>query len=315
MPYKTCRDMLTPLKAGDKLEFKVGDASAGTFSVNDLPNTDAVLMLVIHRHDTLSSAVSFESHVFANLLNAQGAIIDTFKGKAKSTPRIMDAEGRSGKSRSEELRYNSVVAVNPGTYEVALEGDDGEAKAKSELVALERESYVVLRTGVEAQQGTSYPQSLVVFPSSDGKTLRTRAPVPSAAPHSLPSVLALALAAAAEMDQYWCPKGPIAKEKSKKCNQAKDKHKAEKEKCDELQSQFELGFCTWRVEMMDVCEAHTTCYDDAAKKYQKHKEATGELVKKWKTECVALEKISCYVKVWLKDGNVDTVDADQLEEY
>merc|ERR1719310_1658446 len=190
MPYKTCRDMLTPLKAGDKLEFKVGDASAGTFSVNEMPNNDAVLLLVIHRHDTLSSAVSFESHVFANLLNAQVAIIDTFKGKAKSTPRIMDAEGRGGKSRSEELRYNSVVAVNPGTYEVAL---DGEAKAKSELVALERESYVVLRTGVEAQQGTSYPQSLVVFPSSDGKTLRTRAPVPSAAPHSLPSVLALAL--------------------------------------------------------------------------------------------------------------------------
>merc|ERR1719198_874103 len=53
MPYKTCQDFSTPLKAGDKLEFKVGDASAGTFSVSDLPNNDAVLMLVIHRHDTL----------------------------------------------------------------------------------------------------------------------------------------------------------------------------------------------------------------------------------------------------------------------
>merc|ERR1719240_1143083 len=66
MPYKTCQVFSTPLKAGDKLEFKVGDASAGTFSVSDLPNNDAVLMLVIHRHDTLSTAVSFESHVFAN---------------------------------------------------------------------------------------------------------------------------------------------------------------------------------------------------------------------------------------------------------
>merc|ERR1719440_1017115 len=73
MSYKACRDFQEPLKAGDKIEFKVGDASAGTFSVSDLPNNDAVLLLVIHRHDTLSTAVSFESHVFANLLNAQVA--------------------------------------------------------------------------------------------------------------------------------------------------------------------------------------------------------------------------------------------------
>jgi len=202
LPYKTCRDMLTPLKPGDKLEFKVGDASAGTFSVNDLPNNDAILLLVIHRHDTLSSAVSFESHIFANLLNAQVAIIDTFKGKAKGTPRIMDAEGNSRSPRSEELRYNSVVAVNPGTYEVALQGEDGETKAKSELVALERESYVVLRTGVEAAQGESYDQSLVVFPNSDVKRLQKPAmALPSGAQHhALPSLVAclgLVLAVAA----------------------------------------------------------------------------------------------------------------------
>merc|ERR1719238_2605665 len=72
MAYKSCKDFTTPMQSGDKLEFKVGDASAGTFSVSDLPQNDAVLLLVIHRHDTLSTAVSFESHVFANLLNAQG---------------------------------------------------------------------------------------------------------------------------------------------------------------------------------------------------------------------------------------------------
>jgi hypothetical protein len=166
MPYKACQDFSTPLKAGDKLEFKVGDASAGTFSVSDLPNNDAVLMLVIHRHDTLSTAVSFESHVFANLLNAQIAIIDTYKGRARSSARIMDAAD-SKHARSEELRYDSVVAVNPGTYEVTLASEDGSTKAKEQLVALNRESYVVLRTGVEAQQGPVYPQELVVFPKSE----------------------------------------------------------------------------------------------------------------------------------------------------
>merc|ERR1719408_1236796 len=85
MAYKTCREFSPQLKAGDKLEFKIGDTTTGTFSVADLPNNDAVLLLAIHRHDTLSTAVSFESHVFANLLNAQVAVIDTYKGSAKST--------------------------------------------------------------------------------------------------------------------------------------------------------------------------------------------------------------------------------------
>merc|ERR1719247_4107482 len=122
---------MAPLQSGDKLEFKVGDASAGTFAVADLPNNDAVLLLVIHRHDQLSTAVSFESHVFANLLNAQVAVIDTYKGAAQSTPRIKDREDAKNSARSEDLRYSSIVAVNPGIYEVELDGTDGAVKSKS----------------------------------------------------------------------------------------------------------------------------------------------------------------------------------------
>lgn len=183
MPYKSCRDFMSPLKAGDKLEFKVGDANAGSFSVSDLPNNDAVLLLVVHRHDTLSTAVSFESHVFANLLNAQIAVIDTYKGSAKGSPRILDSKKTNAKStpRSEDLRYDSVVAVNPGVYEVDLAGPAGEVKAKSELVALNRESYVVLRTGVESKQGESFPEELVIFPHSQ---------IPSGASALRPFILA-----------------------------------------------------------------------------------------------------------------------------
>jgi len=175
MPYKACRDFFTPLKAGDKLEFRVGNVNAGTFSVSDLPNNDAVLFLVIHRHDTLSTAVSFESHVFANLLNAQLAIIDTYKGTSKVVPRIMDRSGPGKHPRKEELRFNSVVAVNPGVYELELSGKGGKMEAKHELVALNRESYVVIRAGVEAQQGESFPQELIVYPNSDIKMLQSSA--------------------------------------------------------------------------------------------------------------------------------------------
>merc|ERR1719194_326915 len=128
MEYKNCGDFSTNLKAGDKIEFRVGDANAGTFSVSDLPNNDAVLLLIIHRHDTLSTAVNFESHVFANLVNAQVAVIDTYKGSAKATPKIQDSSDAKG-ARKEDLRYDSVVAVNPGEYQVVLTDASGSTKA------------------------------------------------------------------------------------------------------------------------------------------------------------------------------------------
>jgi hypothetical protein len=166
MRYKACQDFNAALKPGDKLEFKVGDASTGTFSVSDMPNNDAVLLLVVHRHDRLSTAVSFESHVFASLQNAQVAVIDTYQGSAAATPSIKD-EASSKNTRSEELRYNSVVAVNPGKYDVVLDTKDGKQMAKGRLVARNLESYVVLRTGVEAEQGESFPEELIIFPQTD----------------------------------------------------------------------------------------------------------------------------------------------------
>lgn len=194
MAYKSCRDFKEPLKVGDKLDFKVEDTSAGTFSVSDLPNNDATLLLVIHRHDTLSTAVSFDSHVFANLQNSQVAVIDTYKGKISATPYLKEVVKDKTKakkaSRREELRYSSVVGVNEGQYAVELDDADGKAVSSSSFVALDNEVYVVMRTGVESQQGESFPEELVVFPQSD----------PAALPHesgaSAKSFAALLLSAA-----------------------------------------------------------------------------------------------------------------------
>jgi len=170
MSYKTCRDFETELTPGEKLVFKVGNANAGTFSVSDLPNNDAVLLLIIHRHDTLSTAVSFESHVYSNLLNAQVAVVDTYKGPDKATLKIQDHD-EAKTSRSEELRFDSVVAVNPGKYDVVLDGAEGDSLSSESLVALNRESYIVMRVGVKAEKGSSYSQELVVFPHSDASML------------------------------------------------------------------------------------------------------------------------------------------------
>jgi len=164
MKYKNCRQFNIQLLMGDKLQFKVGDQNVGTFAVASMPENDAILLLVISRHDTLSTAVSFESHIFANLLNAQLAVIDTYKGESKSSLRITDVGDDEDKNRSEDLRFDSVVAINPGEYNCALFGKDGVRKKMQPLHAQNREAYVVLRIGVDAQKGSSYPEDIIVFP-------------------------------------------------------------------------------------------------------------------------------------------------------
>lgn len=173
LAYKSCGEFTPALSVGDRVDFKVGESNAGTFTISDLPNSDAVLLMVIYRHDTVSTAVSFESHVFASLQSAQIAVLDTYKGTEKSELRIQDLlaekEGEQpGEIRSELLRFDSVVAVDPGQYEVLLVG---EKTARSELVAVQREAYVVMRCGVQAEEGPAYPQDLMVYPHTDKKAL------------------------------------------------------------------------------------------------------------------------------------------------
>lgn len=178
LPYKKCVEFHPSggeaLKAGDKIDFKAGDStSAGTFTVAELPSNDATLVLIIYRHDAISTGVSFESHVFANLLNAQVAVIDTYRGPAKATPRIQDMQKKRDPKqpplRSEELRFDSVMAVNPGLYEVSLEDPKEKTIAMHSLVASKRESYVVVRVGLDSTVGKSYPQEIMVYPESDPK--------------------------------------------------------------------------------------------------------------------------------------------------
>lgn len=177
--YKECRDVRVPLQVGDVLDFLVADTTAGSFRVSEVPENNAVLLLVIKRVSQSTTAVAFESHVFAGLLNAQVAVIDTFCKRSKASVQIVDPEEHWKRARSEELQLNSVVPVNPGIYEVVLRDKSGTIKAASRLVALNRNSYVVLRTGCLPEKGgAAYPEELVVFPLSDRLALRSRAGSP-----------------------------------------------------------------------------------------------------------------------------------------
>jgi len=62
--------------------------------------------------------------------------------------------------------------VNPGRYEaVLMDSVSGKEEVKKELISLNREAYVVVRVGVEASDGESFPEDIIVFPHSDASLL------------------------------------------------------------------------------------------------------------------------------------------------
>lgn len=193
MAYKECREFDTKLEHHSKIQFKFGDANAGTFVVSDLPGKDAVLLLVVYRRDASSTAVAFESHVFSNLLNSQIAVIDTYRGSDQATLRIQDQED-AATDRSEVLQFDNVVAVNAGSYEIALVSSEGELKGRDDLMAQNRESYVVIRCGVEPKEGKAYPDELMIYPRPE--QLKSEK---SASPRSQPFALSLGVSVMAAL--------------------------------------------------------------------------------------------------------------------
>jgi len=177
LPYKECAEFDPKLSEGAKIDFKALDSTViGTFTVSALPQNDATLLMVVYRHDATSTAVSFESHVFADSEQAQVTVIDTYRGHEQADVKIMDK--RDKKNTTETIRYKSVVAVTPGLYEVELADAAGVVKAMDQLVAVPHEAYVIVRCGIETpqQDGLNFPQEVFVFPHSDAHYFSAAAP-------------------------------------------------------------------------------------------------------------------------------------------
>jgi len=174
LAYKECDEFSVSMVAGEKLDFKLEDPetethragpttlASGTFSISEVPEFNTVLLLVVFRRDVASATMAFESHVFGNLANSQLAVLDTYQGTAKAIPMIRE-NSTSKVSASERMEYNTVVAVQPGTYKIELASGTKVEDTKV-LVAKKGGSYVVLRVGAEPQQGEKFPQELLVYP-------------------------------------------------------------------------------------------------------------------------------------------------------
>merc|ERR1719424_1326626 len=63
---------------------------------------------------------------------------------------------------------------------------------------------------------------------------------------------------------------------------------------------------------MDACLALDDCYGAARGAYNTRSDSLGKLVQQWKTEYTGLQKILCYIEIWMSDNNTETVDENQV---
>eukprot|EP00927_Polykrikos_kofoidii_P055497 TRINITY_DN49743_c0_g1_i1.p1 TRINITY_DN49743_c0_g1~~TRINITY_DN49743_c0_g1_i1.p1 ORF type:complete len:335 (-),score=43.65 TRINITY_DN49743_c0_g1_i1:72-965(-) len=195
--YKSCGTFHVALQDGDRLDFEASELDVGSFFTSGLPERPTTLLLVPHRRDSTSMAVSFQSHAFSELAVAQVAVVDAYRGpQGERTVKITNTLQPNGRkdsttpqvatARSDDLRYNSIAALNPGKYQISLFDQTGQATGAEDplpMVVASGGKYVIMRVGVDdikdlrvdhahssvpfiGQRENVYPQELVVFPRS-----------------------------------------------------------------------------------------------------------------------------------------------------
>lgn len=167
--FGECRYMPIDVRSNDKLDFMDSSAGVqGTFEVEDPPDADAVLLLVLQHRDQKSPLLSFQS--FALPLNqrldeANVAIIDATPGLDSAHLVVEDlpatntvpAAGRP--QRGELLSFNRIYALERGAYKFGVEEAGARINAVDEVELNGRQNYVVIRT-----RDTEGRASLLTYP-------------------------------------------------------------------------------------------------------------------------------------------------------
>jgi hypothetical protein len=167
LAYKECSDFNVLLEDGEEIEFRAGSLAIGSFYLTKLPQSSTSLLLIPHRRSSQSLSATFDSHAFNELHSAQIAIVDAYRGQERARVRIMDRQTHSQPEdkRIEELRFNSVIVLQPGKYEISLEGDTTNVTTVP-LEVSNQTVNVVMRVGNDdgVRKGVNFfPPDLIAF--------------------------------------------------------------------------------------------------------------------------------------------------------
>ncbi|CAK0825083.1 unnamed protein product [Prorocentrum cordatum] len=156
--YKACKEIVIELADSERIVFKLGGISVGTFHVGNLPFAPTSLLLVPYRKGNSTMAATFYSHAFSVAQeNAQLAVVDAYEGSSPGAMKI--AQGSKRRSETVQLKPGTAVTLTPGAYQVSLDDSSSKVAKTVALTAAEGGKHVVIRVG----GSDGIPQELVVF--------------------------------------------------------------------------------------------------------------------------------------------------------
>lgn len=173
IPYADCKDFDLLLQETDQFDFAMAKNTVGTFAVSGLPSGSRTLLLIVSKKPGNLLGTSFKSHAFMEdeSGSSQVAVIDTFRGSSKSSPKVqirrrVEAESNTT-HKPEDLALDSVVAIAPGKYSLDLTGGVTLNMTETFNAAPQR-NYVVMRVGDGSDKDNkdAFPERLVVFPQT-----------------------------------------------------------------------------------------------------------------------------------------------------
>jgi len=96
-------------------------------------------------------------------------VVDALGQPAGDFVRIEKGSGPYSNSKQwQKLDFNTIIAVKPGEYKVALMGENKLPKTSLlQIKAQSKEYYIVMRVG-NVGKGSEAPQDIVVFPQMGG---------------------------------------------------------------------------------------------------------------------------------------------------
>lgn len=129
LQFNQCRWIDGRIFPQDRVSFKFEkEGVQGTFEVEELPDADSTLLLIVQRRDAKDTdLLSFQSYAFptSSPEQAKVAFINAVAGDSEDMLEMADASVDSGKNKNvsrrvEDIKYNRVYAIEAGKYEVSL---------------------------------------------------------------------------------------------------------------------------------------------------------------------------------------------------
>merc|ERR1719313_821925 len=142
LQFNQCRWIDGRIFPQDRVSFKFErEGVQGTFEVEELPDADSTLLLIVQRRDAKDTdLLSFQSYAFptSSPEQAKVAFINAVAGDNEDMLEMADASVDSGNNKNvsrrvEDIKYNRVYAIEAGKYEVSMLHKDAK-KANASLL-------------------------------------------------------------------------------------------------------------------------------------------------------------------------------------